>query len=336
MQDRRQLLLTAAAAAAAAATTATAQPAPPVPKPRMLKVTQSFTERPQSAWGTIATEFLGCQTRYVKGERFTHRIVEKGNGPPLFMYHGVGGHLETYARTLPALSRDFHVIAVDALYHGYSSKEPWDSDRRTQLQAEAYVDLLHALGYKKAHYEGESMGATIGCEIALRFPETVDKLILNGFMEMQTKRTQWQKQPFKGDLGELSRAAVADPSYANIHKRLLWLVHTDSTITEEMIKLRQRLYQDPKVNASLRRVFNMDGGQPSRAVRRTEDEVKAAWKSNTLVLYGEFNPQRGPDYGAYCAELVGGQFYEFKGAGHWPQWEMPDEYVAVMRSFLLA
>ena len=45
----------------------------------------------------------------------------------------------------------------------------------------------------------------------------------------------------------------------------------------------------------------MDGGLPSRNARRTEDEVKAAWKSNTLVLYGEFNPQRGPDYGAYCA-----------------------------------
>jgi pimeloyl-ACP methyl ester carboxylesterase len=25
---------------------------------------------------------------------------------------------------------------------------------------------------------------------------------------------------------------------------------------------------------------------------------------------------------------------EFKGAGHWPMWENPDEYVAVLRTFL--
>ena len=300
-----------------------------------LQLRNRILERPQSHWRSIAVELLGSQTRFIQGERWTHRVVEKGSGPPLFLYHGVGGHVDTYARTLPALAKHFRTFAVDALYHGYSSKEPWDSANRTRLQAEAYVDLIHALGYEKAHYEGESMGAAIGFEIGMHFPETVDKMILNGFGGVDTKKTDFNEQPWKGDLFELSRKAVADPTYENIQQRLLWLVHDDSTINDEMIRIRQRLYQDPDVNASMRLVFGLDGGPRPAPVLWSEEEVKARWKNDTLVMYGTYNPGRGPDYGDYCADLIGAKFYEVKDSGHWPQWEKPDEYVEALLSFLL-
>src|SRR5215207_592283 len=156
---------------------------------RQLQLKNKVNERPLSDWSTIAVELLGSQTRIVQGPKWHHRVLEMGDGPPLFLYHGIGGHVDTYARTLPMLAKHFHVYAVDALYHGYSSKEPWDTDNHTLRQAEAYVDLLHALGHEKAHYEGESMGAVIGMEIGMSFPETVDKIILNGgFDVVQTKR----------------------------------------------------------------------------------------------------------------------------------------------------
>ncbi|WP_091741197.1 alpha/beta fold hydrolase [Phenylobacterium immobile] len=304
-----------------------------------LKLKNPVNERPQAAWGSIATELAGSQTRFVKGERWTHRVIEKGDpeAPPLFLYHGVGGYAEPYARVLPALSRDFRVFAVDALYHGYSSKEPWDPANRTALQAAAYVDLIHALGYEKAIYEGESMGASIGFEIGMLYPESLDKLILNGYGRVATKRTEWKKQPFKGDLYELSRAAVLDPSYENVQKRLWWLVHDNDDMNDEMIRMRMKIWSEPEVNASLRRVFGVDGADPREAAKPwTEEEVKAKWKvKDTLVVYGTYNPQRGPDYGEYGADLIGAKFYEFKDCGHWPMWESPDEYVEALRSYLL-
>jgi len=300
-----------------------------------LKLRREVKERPLEEWSTIAVELLGSQTRFVQGEKYRHRILEMGEGEPLFLYHGVGGHVDTYARTLPQLAKHFHVYAVDALYHGFSSKEPWDNVDRTVRQAEAYVDLIHALGYERAHYEGESMGAAIGFEIGMRLPETVNKIILNGFGNVKTKRTDWKKQPFKGDLWELSQAAVLDPTYENIHKRLLWLVHNDDSMNDEMIRIRQRLYQNPEVNASMRRVFNLDGSERKRTEPWTEEEVKERWNTPTLVMYGTYNPQLGPDYGEYCADLIGAKFYEVKDSGHWPQWEKPDEYSEALLSFLL-
>ena len=186
-----------------------------------LQLRNRVLERPLSHWRSIAVELLGSQTHIIKGERWHHRVVEKGEGQPLFLYHGIGGHIDTYARTLPALAKHFRTFAVDALYHGYSSREPWEPERRTPLQAEAYIDLIHALGYEKANFEGESMGTAIGFELGMSHPETVDKMVLNGFGNVETKRTDFKEQPWKGNLFELSRTEVLDPTYENIQQRLL-------------------------------------------------------------------------------------------------------------------
>jgi len=55
---------------------------------------------------------------------------------------------------------------------------------------------------------------------------------------------------------------------------------------------------------------------------------------DALVLWAEHNPGHGPDFGEYCADLIGAKFYNVMGAGHWPQWEKPDEYSQVMIDFL--
>jgi pimeloyl-ACP methyl ester carboxylesterase len=309
-----------------------------------LKLSQEVRERPLSEWATIAVEFLGAQSRIIHGERWSHHVIETGEGPTLLMYHGVGGHAETYARTLPQIAAaGYHVYAVDALYHGYSSK-PAEFDRATmtERQVEAVVDLIDALGLERAHYEGESMGAGIGFELALRYPERCGKVILNGFGAVQTDRPMSEFPASPGppmfDLWPLSVAAVTDPSYENIAKRLHWLVKEPERITDEMVRIRQRLYQDPDINASMRRVFGIGEPPPDFAQMmrnaRTEAAVRASWQPETLVLWGDHNPGQGLEYGEYCADIIGAKFYPFIDAGHWPQWEKPDEYSQVIIDFL--
>ena len=57
-----------------------------------------------------------------------------------------------------SMARDFHVYAIDALYHGYSSLKPYDSEHRVERQAEAVVDFMDALGLALAHIEGSRWG----------------------------------------------------------------------------------------------------------------------------------------------------------------------------------
>jgi pimeloyl-ACP methyl ester carboxylesterase len=123
-----------------------------------------------------------------------------------------------------------------------------------------------------------------------------------------------------------------------VAKRLHWLVKEPDRITREMVLLRQRLYRDPDINRAMRQVFGV--GQPPPdfaqmlAHARPESEVRDSWKPEALVLWGDHNPGQGPEYGDYCADIIGAKFYEFVDAGHWPQWEKPDEYSQVIVDFL--
>jgi pimeloyl-ACP methyl ester carboxylesterase len=297
-----------------------------------------------SEWASVAVELLGAETQIIQGERWQHRVIHKGDGEPLLMYHGVGGHAETYARTLPAIAAaGYHVYAVDALYHGYSSK-PEITDRMAMfsMHAKAFVDLVDALGYDSVHFEGESMGAAIGLEVALTYPDYCRKMILNGFGQVRTDKPLNEFIPSPGpsmaELMPLSVAAVTDPSYDNIAKRLHWLVKEPDRITDEMVRIRQRLYQDPDINRSMRAVFGigsppLDFADVLKAAR-SEAEVREGWKPETLILWGDHNPGQGTDYGRYCADIVGALYYEFYDSGHWPQWEKPDEYAQVIIEFL--
>jgi pimeloyl-ACP methyl ester carboxylesterase len=309
-----------------------------------LKLSQQVNERPLSDWAPIAVEFLGAESVIIEGERWRHHVIHKGDGPPLLMYHGIGGHAETYARTLPQIAAaGFHVYAVDALYHGYSSKPDLpDRSKMGENQVEAVIDLIDALGYDRVHYEGESMGAMIGTELGLKYPDRTQKIILNGFGMVATERPMPDFTPSPGppmgDLFPLSIAAVTDPTFDNIAKRLHWLVKEPSRITDEMVLLRQRLYRDPDINRMMRQVFGVGQPPPDFAAMlasaRTEAEVHETWKPEALVLWGDHNPGMGLEYGEYCADIIGAKFHPFADAGHWPQWEKPDEYSQVMIDFL--
>ncbi|CAI7978351.1 2-hydroxy-6-ketonona-2,4-dienedioic acid hydrolase [Frankia sp. Hr75.2] len=294
--------------------------------------------RPLSEWGSIATELLGTQTRLVQGPQWTHRVIECGDGAPLFLLHGIGGHAEAWARNVRNLAElGFHVYAVDALYHGYSSTAPRvPAPERAALQADAVADLVQALGHDRVHIEGESMGADIAYEFGVRHPGLTGKLVLNtGFPPVTTHRTEFAPAPGGGKhLLDLAHEAIATGSRDAMRRRMEWLVAKPDRMTDEMVDLRCRLYAEPQINAAMRYVFGMDAPF-ALPPRRSEEEI-ARMTRPTLVLWTENNPGFGPDYGEYVAGLLpDSAFYRMRDAGHWPQWEKPDEHDAVVADFLL-
>ena len=70
-------------------------------------------------------ELLNCNTYILKG-KYSTRVVEAGEGEPLLLLHGTGGHAENYVRNIAPLSRHFRVLAIDFLWHGRSQTEGFD------------------------------------------------------------------------------------------------------------------------------------------------------------------------------------------------------------------
>jgi len=64
---------------------------------------------------------MGLKEEYITVAEKRIRYIEKGEGPPLILLHGMGGSLEWWEYNLDALSQKCRVIAFDFPGFGYSS-----------------------------------------------------------------------------------------------------------------------------------------------------------------------------------------------------------------------
>jgi pimeloyl-ACP methyl ester carboxylesterase len=97
-----------------------------------------------------------------------------GSGKPLVVLHGAFG----WATEYPILARDRQVIAVGLQGHGHTA----DVDRPLTLEnmADDTAALLKHLGIKKANIFGYSLGGNVAIAVAIRHPDVVGKLAING------------------------------------------------------------------------------------------------------------------------------------------------------------
>ena len=103
--------------------------------------------------------------------------IEKGSGEPLILIHGNGEDHKIFKAQIAEFSKDYHVYAVDTRGHGAS---PRGSKPFTITQfADDLADFMDDLNIEKAHILGFSDGANVAMVFAVKYPQKVDKLILN-------------------------------------------------------------------------------------------------------------------------------------------------------------
>lgn len=104
--------------------------------------------------------------------------IEKGQGLPLIFLHGNGEDSSYFEHQIDCFSNDYRVIAIDTRGHG---KSPRGEKPFTIKQfAEDLHDFIAEKGISKANILGFSDGGNIALTFALKYPEKVEKLILNG------------------------------------------------------------------------------------------------------------------------------------------------------------
>jgi len=104
--------------------------------------------------------------------------IEKGQGMPLVLLHGNGENGKYFEQQLNYFSDRYRVIAPDTRGHGQSPRG--EAPFRIRQFAEDLHEFMDELGIDKAHILGFSDGGNIALCFALKYPERVEKLILNG------------------------------------------------------------------------------------------------------------------------------------------------------------
>lgn len=116
----------------------------------------------------------------------------RGKGDPLLMIMGFRGTMAYWdPALLEALEKKYTLILFDNRGAGLSSDTEHDLTTIDQMSDDT-AGLIRALGYDKAHILGWSMGSRIAMDLAIRYPELVDELILcspNPGGQHQAKRT---------------------------------------------------------------------------------------------------------------------------------------------------
>ena len=94
-----------------------------------------------------------------------------GEGPPLYLVHGIGARKTTWDELIDGLQDRFTCVSFDLRGHGDSPVPP------TPYTLDDLVDDLEALraklGHEQIHVAGHSLGGMIGPAYARAYPERV-------------------------------------------------------------------------------------------------------------------------------------------------------------------
>ena len=115
--------------------------------------------------------------RWIEIDGLPVNVIELGEGPATIVFvHGLSGSWPNWLEQLPVFARDHRVIAMDLPGFGYS---PMPAETITiSFYARILDALLGRLGIDAATLVGNSMGGFISAELAINFPQRVERLVL--------------------------------------------------------------------------------------------------------------------------------------------------------------
>jgi len=109
---------------------------------------------------------------------FRMYVEEYGSGKPLLLIHGNGGSIKSFINQVPIFSQSYRVIIADSRAQGQSMD---DRDSLSyEMMTDDYETLLKMLKIDSAYVIGWSDGGIIGLQLAIKYPESVKKLIVSG------------------------------------------------------------------------------------------------------------------------------------------------------------
>jgi pimeloyl-ACP methyl ester carboxylesterase len=116
------------------------------------------------------------KSRFVKANGIRQHVVIGGEGPPLLLVHGWPQNWYAWRFLMPALARDYTVIAPDQRGIGLSERTQGGYDAATL--ADDLAALMTKLGHQRFAVVGHDTGYIIGYALAADHRDRVDRLAI--------------------------------------------------------------------------------------------------------------------------------------------------------------
>lgn len=275
---------------------------------------------------------LGCSVRWYDAGGISTRVVEAGAGEPVVLLHGLSGHAESWAKNILPLAERFRVLAVDMIGHGLTDKP----DRPYLLPAfvEHLRDLMRAAGASSAHLVGQSLGGWAAAWLALEHPEEVRTLTLVTSAGLKVTLETDRLGQLQSQVRAVTQRALDAPTRESVRTRLEWLMHQPASVTDELVEVRYRIFTRPDSRRTMARMVDDVTGSANLEYALTEDRLRRL-DVPTLVLWTRHNPTTPWEEGEAAAQVIRESRFELmEGCAHWPQFEDPVRFNALVLAFL--
>jgi pimeloyl-ACP methyl ester carboxylesterase len=247
---------------------------------------------------------------------------EMGSGEPLILIMGYAGTMDLWdTRMVNQLAHQYRVIIFDSRGMGHSTSS--DREYTIRLFADDTAGLMDALGIKKAHVMGWSMGTFVAQELTLGYPEKVDKLILYA----GTPGGNEALPPAPEDIAALTNMTGTDRERG---ERLFSELFPPAWLKE-----------NPDPSKYFPSVTEMSA--PANIMR--QDAAILAWNGTysrlpaiqqpLLLIAGEQDVIAPPGNSLLIAEQVPQSWViRIRGGGHGLMYQYPDEFARIVLTFL--
>lgn len=244
-----------------------------------------------------------------------------GAGPDLALIHGWGMHGGVWGGVRDALARRFRLHVVDLPGYGASpALDPYGLEGLANAVAAALPEKVSVCGW--------SLGGQVALEMALLFPDQVERLALTAATPCFTAREDWPWAVQREVLLEF--AAALETDYEGTLKRFLALqARGDEDARAVLKKLRETLFINGRPGAEVLRAglnILLDSDLRNRV---------AAVKAPTLLLHGERDLLTPLGAARWLAEAIGNARLEVvAGAAHAPFLSHPEGFIESLTGFL--
>ena len=256
---------------------------------------------------------------------FSYKIhyLEAGRGTPVILLHGSGGEGARWMPTIKGLASEFRVIAPDQIGWGASDKPM--TIYHGGVFAEFLARFMKEIGLPKAALIGQSMGAGVALQMAVKYPRMVERIVLvngGGFTSPndppRAGATDWHAR-------QISNAGTLAESREYLEK----MYYNHSLITDQQVEDNLILRLRSAYTAESVQIAN------ARGLGGITEEQARAIKTPTLLVWGA-NDKLSPPVNAdkLNAAIAGSRKVLIDKAGHYPFIEHPDQFNQAVREFL--
>ena len=275
---------------------------------------------------------MDLQEITIHGQRVSYRSA--GEGPVLLLIHGMAGSATTWRQVMPALSREFRVVAPDLLGHGQSAKPA--GDYSLGAFASTLRDLLVALHHDHATVVGQSLGGGVAMQFAYQYPERCERLVLAGSGGLGREVNPLLRFLALPGSETVLRLACAESVRGRL-ERIGGLASRVGLrpvpVVAELWRSYASLADDETRQAflrTLRAVIDTRGQAVSAGSR-----LALAAEMPTLIIWGDADPIIPVDHAHSAhAAIPGSRLEIFEGVGHYPHCEAPERFVDVLTEFI--